>query len=68
VFWTKPDDFAYDATAPAKGLGGIWPSGFFAGFADGSVRLIKLPIAPSTLNALFTRDGGERVGTEALGQ
>ena len=40
VPWTKPDDFEYDEKNPLKGLVGLRPDGFIAGFADGSVRFI----------------------------
>ena len=59
VVWTKPDDFAYDETNPLKGLTGMRPGGFNAGFADGSVRFIASSIDPAVLKALFTRNGGE---------
>ncbi len=42
VVWTKPDDFEYDEKDPLKGLVGLSPGGFNAGFADGSVRFCAL--------------------------
>ena len=56
-----PDDFAYDENNPSKGLVGMRPGVFLAGFADGSVRAIASSIDPATLKALFTRNGGELV-------
>jgi hypothetical protein len=66
VVWTKPDDFQYDEKNPLKGLGGLSPDGFNAGFADGSVRFLSLSIDPKTLTALFTRNGGEAVDPNML--
>ena len=68
VVWTKPDDFEYDREDPIRGLIGLRPDGFLAGFADGSVRFVWSSISPEDLKARFTRDGGEKVDTEAYGQ
>jgi len=61
VIWTKPDDFTYDENDPIKGLTGMRANGFFAGFADGSVRFIASSIDQTVLKALFTRNGGEAI-------
>jgi prepilin-type processing-associated H-X9-DG protein len=61
VIWTKPEDYVPDPSNPAKGLVGLRPDGFNVGFADGSVQFLQEWIDPDTLNALFTRDGGEPV-------
>jgi prepilin-type processing-associated H-X9-DG protein len=61
VIWTKPDDFEYDEELPMKGLLGIQPGGFNAGFADGSVQLIPASIKPETLKALFMRNDGQPI-------
>jgi hypothetical protein len=66
VVWTKPDDFQYDEQDPLKGLVGIWPGGFIAGFTDGSVRFLPSSIDAKTVNALFTRNGGEQVDSNIL--
>lgn len=68
VIWTKPDDFEYDQQDPMRDLVGSWPDGFLATLADGSVRFIRSSIDPTVLKAFFTCNGGEKVGTEALGQ
>lgn len=68
VIWTEPDDFEYDQQDPMGDLVGSSPDGFLATLADGSVRFIWSSIDPTVLKALFTRNGGEKVGTEALGQ
>ncbi|MBN2476224.1 MAG: DUF1559 domain-containing protein [Pirellulales bacterium] len=61
VPWTKPDDFTYDKDNPLSGLIGLHHNGFSAAFSDGSVRLLRGGIDIETLNALFTRGGGEVV-------
>ncbi|HID75632.1 MAG TPA: DUF1559 domain-containing protein, partial [Planctomycetaceae bacterium] len=61
VLWTKPGDFVPDPDNPIKGLVGVRPGGFLAGFADGSVRFISQSVDAGVLEALFTKDGGERV-------
>jgi len=66
VIWTKPDDFAYDKQNPLKGLVGLQPGGFIAGFADGSVRFLRSSISPKTLNLLFTRNDGKPVDWQEM--
>ena len=61
VPWTKPDDFEYDENNPAKGLGGLHPSVFLAGFADGHVESIPNSIPADVLKAFFTRNGHEAI-------
>jgi hypothetical protein len=61
VVWTKPTDFTPDKDEPTKGLTGLRPGGFQAGFADGSVRFIAETIDVGMLQALFTKNGGEPV-------
>jgi hypothetical protein len=62
VIWTKPEDLTLDASKPAAGLG-FRPEGVvMVLFVDGSVRAINKKIDPATLNALYTRNGGEVVG------
>jgi len=61
VIWTKPEDLQINPKAPKKGLLGKEAKGFYAAFADGSVRFIAASIKPGTLNALFTRNGREVV-------
>jgi hypothetical protein len=66
VIWTKPDDFEYDEKDPLKGLVGLQPDGFIAGFSDGSVRFISSSIKPRTLKLLFTRNDGEPINQSEL--
>jgi hypothetical protein len=61
VIWTKPDDFEIDSNNPLKGLIGLYPSIFLAGFSDGSVRSLPVSIDPEELKGLFSRNGGEAV-------
>jgi hypothetical protein len=64
VEWTKPGDLDVDPKQPLKGLIGHYEQGFLAAFADGSVRFIRGTVKAETLNALFTRNGGEVVGND----
>jgi hypothetical protein len=68
VPWTKPEDIdvppAGDPSVPR--LGGFWSPGFYAGFADGSVRFLSQAIAPSVLRAILSRNGGEVISADAL--
>ena len=59
VPWTKPEDLEYDKDKPLPKLRGQFRDGFPAVFADGSVILLRKSIAPETLRALITRNGGE---------
>ncbi len=68
VIWTKPNDFEYDEKDPMKGLVGLRPGRFLAGFTDGSVRSLPASIDATMLNALFTRNGGETIDRSILEQ
>ncbi len=61
VPWTAPDDLAYDAKAPTKGLGGHFHGGFLAVFADGDAHFIPKSDDKDNVRALFMRNGGEVV-------
>ncbi len=61
VPWTRPADFTPDKKDPAAGLVGLRTGGFMAALADGSVHFISSSLGADTLNALFTRSGGEAV-------
>jgi prepilin-type processing-associated H-X9-DG protein len=63
--WTKPEDIPFDPNVPLPELGGFTPDGFNALFADGSVHYLKKSIAPTTLKALITRDGGEVISSDS---
>src|SRR5262249_10313459 len=72
VRWSAPFDLPSDPNI-TPGLGGLQKrrralfatEGTIEGFrillADGSVKWRRLPIAPETLHALITRNGGESV-------
>jgi Protein of unknown function (DUF1559) len=64
VVWTKPEDLDYDAKTPMKGLGGRYHAGFLAAMADGSLRLVNTGVSNTTLQAAFTRNGGEVLGSD----
>jgi len=59
VEWARPDDFTPDPKNPMKGLVGPRQPTVNVLFTDGSVRPLSAAISASTLEALFTRDGGE---------
>jgi hypothetical protein len=61
VTWTKPGDFAPKKEDPTRGLLGVRPGGFLAGFTDGSVRFIAEGTDADTINAYFTKSGRELV-------
>jgi len=62
VIWTKPDDLVIDFKNPLKNLKRNQNNAFLAAFADGRVLHINEMINVDNLKALFTKDGGERVG------
>jgi hypothetical protein len=70
--WTKPEDIPIVGVgeglnnAPLPPLGGFSAGGFNAAIADGSVRFISEKIDPTVLKALFSRDGGEVISSEAM--
>jgi hypothetical protein len=61
VEWTKPVEWVPDAKEPLKGLVGMRPNGFLAGFADGHVQLILKSIDAETLLNAFSRDDGKPI-------
>ena len=66
VEWTRPDDLVPNPQNPVGGLVGMRPGGFVVALADGSVRFLPESVAPATLWAFFTRDGGEVVTIDGL--
>ncbi len=59
VPWTKPEDLEVDPENPHAKLGNAGARVFEALFGDGSSTKIPLDIDADTLNAMFTRAGGE---------
>jgi hypothetical protein len=61
VPWPKPDELPYAPDKPLPRLGGTFADGFYAAFADGTVRFIKNGTDEKLLRALITRNGGEPI-------
>jgi hypothetical protein len=61
VPWTKPEDLTPDKTKPIAGLVGLRRRAFLALGADGAAHVVPADVSAETLNALFTRAGGEAV-------
>jgi hypothetical protein len=60
VPWPKPEELEYDRAKPLPKLGGQFPDGFYAAFADGKVRFIRRDTDEKTLRAWITRNGDEQ--------
>ena len=70
VPWTKPEDVPAAGVAASRGLGalqGPHDGGSHMLFLDGSVRFVKVTIAPTVLGALLTRAGGEVISADSDG-
>jgi hypothetical protein len=61
VPWTKPEDIPYAHTKPVPKLGGLFPDGFHAAFADTSVRFIPRDTDEKTLQLLIVPNDGQPV-------
>lgn len=62
VPWAAPKDIPYNPTGPVPTIGQkAFGSGTNVLMGDGSVRFVKKGIAPETMRALITRNGGEMV-------
>ncbi len=59
VPWTKPEDIRYDADKPVAKLGGMFPEGFHALYADGRVEFIKKTIKDAVMHKLINPADGE---------
>jgi hypothetical protein len=61
VPWPKPEELKYDPAKPLPKLGGTFPDGFYAVFADDKVRFIRRDTDERVIRAMITRNGGEQV-------
>jgi hypothetical protein len=59
VVWTKPDDFEPDKDEPLKGVVGLRDGKFLVLMGDGAVHSLPATLSKETIQALFTRGGGE---------
>ena len=64
--WTKPEDIDYDPAKPLPKLGGHFPGGFCAAFADGSVRWIADQTPADVIRALIDPTG-DKANTDLNG-
>jgi hypothetical protein len=64
VLWSKPEDLPFDPDKPLPKVGGVYPNGAHAVFADGSVRFLKKSMKEATLRALITRNVGDLPGSD----
>jgi hypothetical protein len=58
--WTKPDDWPYDPAKPAPRPAGVFADGFFALFADGTVRLLPATLDEKSWRAMMTRKAADK--------
>jgi prepilin-type processing-associated H-X9-DG protein len=61
VPWTKPEDIPFDPSRPVPKLGGLFPEGFNALFADGHVSFIPKSVKLDDLKPLITRNARDRL-------
>jgi hypothetical protein len=59
--WTKPVDIDVATDARQFSLGRTRGNGFYAAFADGTVKLVPKTTDPATIQALFTKAAGDEV-------
>ncbi len=52
--WAKPEDIDYDPSKPLPKLGGVFPGGFDAAFADGSVRFLSDNVNEKVLRGMIS--------------
>lgn len=60
VDWSKPEDLMIDGNKPLPKLG-IFPGGFHAAMADGSIRWIPSDTPEHVIRAMITRAAGEAI-------
>jgi hypothetical protein len=59
--WTRPDDIDNSTDQSPFRLGRTLGRGFYAGFADGTVKFVPKVTDQATLRAMFTKAGGDAV-------
>jgi hypothetical protein len=61
TIWTKPEEWVPEQKDPLKGLVGLRPLSFLAGFVDGHTQHIPNTIDPEMLRRAFSRDDGQPI-------
>jgi prepilin-type processing-associated H-X9-DG protein len=61
VPWTKPADMPYDRNDDLPRIGGMFPDGFNAAFADGSTRFLRRPLDDNLVRNLIDPADGNVV-------
>lgn len=60
AYWTKPDDWQLNESAPQQGLGSLWGDGSaLAAMADGRVIAVKSTGDPEQLRRMFLRNDAQ---------
>jgi hypothetical protein len=62
--WSKPDDIRFAADEPLPSIGGLRPDGWYAVFADGSLKFVPQNTSADVISAMLTRNGGESIRFE----
>ena len=57
--WTRPIDLSNDGEGEPSGLGQF--GGFYAAFADGTVKFVPISVDAETIRAMLTKAGGDEV-------
>jgi beta-lactamase regulating signal transducer with metallopeptidase domain len=57
--WTRPQDWNFDREQPTRGLGQLWPRGWYGAWVDGSVSRVENNKPADQAGIQFTRAGGE---------
>jgi hypothetical protein len=65
--WTKPGDIPYSPKRPLPRLGRLYPGGYMALFADGSVRTMRPNLPERVIRALITFNDGVELSEKDLG-
>jgi HEAT repeat protein len=66
VPWSKPADLPYSAEKPLPRLGGTFPDGFHAAFADGQVFFIPRTLDGKTIRGFITANAGDDVSRDGI--